>query len=153
LRQEIKMATGRAESAESEAAAAAAEVEATKARANAVATGLESVNVAELQRLNATLRADHVAVSAALAQVEAQGEERIAAVERASRTVEDGLRKDLEEASARLVASEERAALADARVERSEAAVDEFDEVRCCCHCRDCCAALPHNRSATRSKV
>ena len=137
LRQEIKMATARAEIAEWEAAAAAAEAEAAKARANAagavtVATASrdsESVKVAELQQLNGTLRDDHATVAAALAQAEAQGAERLAAVEAGCSVIEDGVRKDLEEAGARLVASEERAALADARVERSEAAVDEFDEV------------------------
>ena len=74
----------------------------------------------------AKLRQEH---ATALAAAQARSDERVAAVEQAGRAVEDGLRNELEEAGARLIASEERAAKLDEKVDKAEAAVEEFDDI------------------------
>ena len=146
LREEVQTATARADSAEKQAAAACAKAEAASAQIEAAEAAVETAKTAAAraemaasrtlseERLAshsdtiglADLRVEH---AAALAAAQEKNDKRLAAVEATSRVVEDGLRKELEEASARLVASEQRAAELDSKLSKAEASADEFDDI------------------------
>ena len=146
LREEARMAIARADNAEKQAAASSAEAEAAIAQIEAAKAGAETAKAAAaaaeaagLRTLsgyrptahNATIELANVRdeYAAALAAAQEKNDERLAAVEATSRVVEDGLRKELEEASARLVASEQRAAELDRKLAKAEASADEFDDI------------------------
>ena len=147
LREEVRIVAARAESAERQASAASADSSAARAQvevAEAAAEGAKAAAAAIEAAAARTLPEEHLAaaqnVAVALAELrdehavtlasaQQKYDKRLAAVEAASRVVEDGLREELEEASARLVASEERAAELDTKLTKAEASADEFDDI------------------------
>lgn len=146
LHEELRIATARADSAMNQAATASAEAEAAKAQTEAAEAAIETAKAAAARAEAAASRAlseerpaaqiDSIRLvnlrdehAAALAAAQEKNDKRLAAVEATSRVVEDGLRKELEEARAQLVASEQRAEELDTKLSKAEASADEFDDI------------------------